>query len=251
MKGVNCNVACGVCGISTPPCFSCEFCNNYYHEKCRDQTEPNKCSYCVIETSGVQIKDPLPDQMSIKILEKDHPQAKKRQARLNNPNFRTAMSNVPDIDIESLKMAAKTLGLPKKFNEETLRFQIAGLRWENQHCNRWKCKTPKGKHFQQCSRCKRRFCGIKCHHAFHKNYKCGADDNIDAYFQGCHNEPCSIINRKLSFCQKCWLVQYCSIDCQEANKELHVLRCCKKDGPIDKGPQQLTMVKTSHTNLKK
>ena len=45
---------------------------------------------------------------------------------------------------------------------------------------------------------------------------------------------------KLFFCEKCYLVQYCSKECQEKNWTQHRERCCNPDGPLDDGPQQFT-----------
>ena len=48
--------------------------------------------------------------------------------------------------------------------------------------------------------------------------------------------------RKLSLCRDCGLSWYCSKECQEQHWSTHKLRCCKQDGPLDKGYQQMTFL---------
>ncbi|CAH6419903.1 Hypothetical protein HVR_LOCUS979 [uncultured virus] len=47
---------------------------------------------------------------------------------------------------------------------------------------------------------------------------------------------------KLFFCDKCYLVQYCSKECKEKDLDIHRKRCCDPDGPLDDGPQQFAVV---------
>lgn len=49
-------------------------------------------------------------------------------------------------------------------------------------------------------------------------------------------------NVKLLVCAACKLVFYCSEACRAGHTEKHAQRCCKPDGPLDDGPQQLTLV---------
>lgn len=48
---------------------------------------------------------------------------------------------------------------------------------------------------------------------------------------------------KLFFCDKCYLVQYCSEECQEHNLLQHQKKCCNPEGPLDDGPQQFAIIK--------
>lgn len=50
--------------------------------------------------------------------------------------------------------------------------------------------------------------------------------------------------KKLSICGSCALAWYCSKECQEKHWPTHKLRCCKKDGPLNKGFQAIAFVKT-------
>lgn len=54
---------------------------------------------------------------------------------------------------------------------------------------------------------------------------------------------CGFHDKKLGFCNKCYLVQYCSADCKEKDFKKHSKRCCQLDGPLDDGPQRLVMFK--------
>lgn len=42
---------------------------------------------------------------------------------------------------------------------------------------------------------------------------------------------------KLFFCDKCYLVQYCSKYCLNTDSSEHQKRCCDPNGPLDDGPQ--------------
>ena len=44
---------------------------------------------------------------------------------------------------------------------------------------------------------------------------------------------------KLSRCSKCHLVYYCGVKCQSDDWNKHKERCCKKNGPLDDGPNAL------------
>lgn len=48
---------------------------------------------------------------------------------------------------------------------------------------------------------------------------------------------------KLLICKHCCLSWYCNDACSEAHFNVHKLRCCKKDGPLDLGYQQIAMLK--------
>lgn len=45
-------------------------------------------------------------------------------------------------------------------------------------------------------------------------------------------------------CSRCHMTFYCSEKCQLADWDVHETWCCKKDGPIDKGPLRVLMIKT-------
>jgi len=47
---------------------------------------------------------------------------------------------------------------------------------------------------------------------------------------------------KLMHCGRCCLTFYCNRECQRKDWDRHKLRCCKPDGPLDKGPQELVFV---------
>lgn len=49
--------------------------------------------------------------------------------------------------------------------------------------------------------------------------------------------------KKLSICTDCCLVWYCNEECMNAHAHKHSERCCKLDGPLDKGYQALSFVK--------
>jgi hypothetical protein len=48
---------------------------------------------------------------------------------------------------------------------------------------------------------------------------------------------------KLVPCLRCGLVWYCSTTCQHNHAEKHAMRCGRRDGPLDTGPQQLAAIK--------
>ena len=48
---------------------------------------------------------------------------------------------------------------------------------------------------------------------------------------------------QLSICGSCALAWYCSKECQEKHWPTHKLRCCKKDGPLNKGYQAIAVCK--------
>jgi hypothetical protein len=48
---------------------------------------------------------------------------------------------------------------------------------------------------------------------------------------------------QLSICNSCALAWYCSKECQEKHWPTHKLRCCKKDGPLNKGYQAIAFCK--------
>ena len=48
---------------------------------------------------------------------------------------------------------------------------------------------------------------------------------------------------RLSICGSCALAWYCSKECQEKHWPTHKLRCCKKDGPLNKGYQAMAICK--------
>ena len=53
---------------------------------------------------------------------------------------------------------------------------------------------------------------------------------------------CNNDRRALEVCEACGLDYYCSRACQQSDQERHKLRCCKKDGPLDKGPMGIAIV---------
>lgn len=58
----------------------------------------------------------------------------------------------------------------------------------------------------------------------------------------CHKKP-PTPGLVLTRCDKCYLAQYCSSVCRNVGWEHHRKRCCKPNGPLDTGPQQLAFVK--------
>jgi hypothetical protein len=53
------------------------------------------------------------------------------------------------------------------------------------------------------------------------------------------------IRNALKLCGSCKLGWYCSSECQTAHYEIHSTRCCKPDGPLDKGFQGLVVMERS------
>ena len=48
--------------------------------------------------------------------------------------------------------------------------------------------------------------------------------------------------RELFLCTGCCLTWYCNKECQIAHREIHQQRCGQKNGPLDEGPQKLTLL---------
>ena len=48
---------------------------------------------------------------------------------------------------------------------------------------------------------------------------------------------------KLSICNDCGLAWYCSKECQTNHWDIHKLRCCKPDGPLDEGYQAIALLR--------
>jgi len=48
---------------------------------------------------------------------------------------------------------------------------------------------------------------------------------------------------KLFACERCGLAFYCSPQCQLAHAAKHAVRCCRRDAPLDDGPQALAFGK--------
>ena len=49
--------------------------------------------------------------------------------------------------------------------------------------------------------------------------------------------------RKLSLCNDCALAWYCSKQCQENHWNIHKLRCCNPQGPLNEGYQSIAILK--------
>lgn len=59
--------------------------------------------------------------------------------------------------------------------------------------------------------------------------------------ENCEKKP--HVRGALKLCSACCLAWYCSESCQQAQWQTHQLRCCKPDGPLDKGAQKLVFCK--------
>jgi len=53
---------------------------------------------------------------------------------------------------------------------------------------------------------------------------------------------------KLFVCSGCYLTFYCNKECQQKHWHKHKLRCGKKDGPLDDGPQRITIFEREDKN---
>ena len=55
----------------------------------------------------------------------------------------------------------------------------------------------------------------------------------------CSKKPPKV---KLYRCPECQIAMYCGDACLKAARPAHVHRCCRKDGPLDGGPQKIVFI---------
>ena len=56
----------------------------------------------------------------------------------------------------------------------------------------------------------------------------------------CWKKPSSKV--KLYRCPECQIAMYCGDACLKAARPAHIRRCCRKDGPLDDGPQKIVFI---------
>jgi len=248
--------------------YQCQKCNKTFHEKC-SYHKNGVCVNCLAEKAGVKTEN-APKSFSIEAhtsLEEKEEMAKKYSS---NPNFLLAMKMIPNSEVQKLRAVVPT---ESEYTDNQLRFQIAIIRWQNPICNNAArgtdkqrenpCPNPYGKRFAGICVCGNVYCSRKCFAMSWITHKkdCQPIDKSQLVSkdvaerrltkaQKCGNSACNTVEINLHFCEKCYLVQYCSSICEEENRSEHEQICCNPDGPTENGPQQIMLMRMDEKQTK-
>lgn len=217
---------CGECGknVKNTGVFRyCTFCQNCFHEKCRQFTKPGvpvKCFVCVRKFVEIQVA----------IARFDH------RSDMDSPEFEKALNSLPKIDY--------LYTVNDEFPEIPARYATVFMYWVWDMCNSWGCKDPWGKKsffsFDCCIN--KKFCCTLCHENSHivKTKIEGEEDKTEEI--KCDGPECDAIEGKVVRCNKCQLVKYCSMKCKKDCEMAHMDRCCNVDATVKENGKMSIMI---------